>query len=203
MKHTSSNTSLRRGFTLVELLVVIAIIAVLAAMGFKGFTMAQESARKTKAAACISQLVLASEDFYNERSSLPLGSTADSDAERKTDNQLMAVLVGLKSAIDENPTETAYFKFQKAKGSGSDAYDGLQRDQSRAELFGPWKNKEQSDRYYICVYNYDYDNVLREPNALGNEEHYDTRVLVYHKGKDGKEGGKFNKDNVYSWSKKN
>jgi len=203
MKLTSNLSSKRRGFTLVELLVVIAIIAVLASLGFKGFTMAQEMAKKTKGATCISQLIQASEDFYNEYSQLPLGSTADSDSERQTDNQLMAPLVGLKSAIEENPKEESFFKFQKAKGRGNDVYDGLERDQSRAELYGPWNNKEKTDRYYICVYNYDYDNELREPNALGNELHFETKVLVYHKGKDGKTGGKFNRDNIYSWAKSN
>ena len=203
MKLTSNLSSKRRGFTLVELLVVIAIIAVLAALGFKGYTMAQDMAKKTKATTCINQLVQASEDFYNEYSQLPLGDTADSDSERVTDNQLMAPLVGLKSAADVNYKEEAFFKFQKAKGKGSEVYDGLDRDQNRAELYGPWKNKEKSDRYYICVYNYDYDNELREPNAIGNELHFETKVLVYHKGKDGKTGGRANRDNVYSWTKSN
>lgn len=203
MKITSNPNTKRHGFTLVELLVVIAISAVLAALGFKGYTMAQDAAKKTTAAACINQLVIASTDFFNEYSQLPLGSTADSDSERQTDNQLMAPLLGLKSAVEENPKEESFFKFQNAKGKGNEAYNGLDRDQSRAELYGPWKNKEKSDRYYMCVYDYDYDEELREPNAIGNELHFGTRVLVYHRGKDGKTSGKFNRDNVYSWPKSN
>jgi hypothetical protein len=51
------------------------------------------------------------------------------------------------------------------------------------------------------MFNYDYDNQLREPQALGNEIIWDRRVIGYHMGKDGKIGGKHDEDNVYSWNK--
>lgn len=202
MKYTSTLSASRRGFTLVELLVVISIVAVLAALGFKGYTLAQDAAKKTKAKTCIQALVQASEDFYTEYTAFPLSSTSSQDTEHPTDNSLMAPLLGLESAEDENYKKESFFKFQKAQGKGDNVYDGLERDQNRAALYGPWKNKQKSDRYYYCVYNYDFDDVLRAPQALGNEPHYDTRVLAYHKGKDGKVGGKFNKDNVTSWVSK-
>ena len=203
MKHTSSLSSLRRGFTLVELLVVIAIIAVLAALGFAGFNMAMQQAKKTSATTCMSQLVIASDDYYEAYQQLPLGSNSDADEEKKTDNLLMAALLGLTSAEDENYKLESFFKFKAAKGKGQAAVDGIERTDNRAELLGPWLNKNKDDRYYRVMYNYDYDSELREPQVLGNEIMYDVKALVYHMGKDGKVGGKYDQDNVYSWSKSN
>lgn len=201
MTHIQSFSSIRRGFTLVELLVVIAIIAVLAALGFAGFNMAMQKAHKTSAGVCMSQLVIASGDYFEAYQQLPLGSTTNADEEQKTDNKLMAALLGLKSAEDENYKLESFFTFKAAKGQGQAAYNGLWRTENRAELLGPWLNKQKDDRYYRVMYDYDYDKELREPQALGNEIMYDTKALVYHKGKDGKIGGKNDQDNVYSWSK--
>ncbi len=201
MKQYLTPSSLRRGFTLVELLVVIAIIAVLASLGFAGFNMAIQKAKKTSAQTCMGQLVLASDDYYEAYQQLPLGSTSNQDEEQVTDNQLMAALLGLTSAEEENYKLESFFKFKAAKGKGQAAHDGIERSDNRAELLGPWLNKVKDDRYYRVMYNYDYDNELREPQALGNEIIYDVKSLVYHRGKDGKVGGKNDQDNVYSWSK--
>jgi type IV pilus assembly protein PilE len=202
MTHTPSISSKRRGFTLVELLVVIAIIAVLASLGFAGFNIAIMKAKQTSARTCMSSLIMASDDYYEAYQTLPLGSITNADEEKDTDNQLMSALLGLPSAEDENYKLESFFSFKGAKGKGQGAHDGLDRSDNRAELLGPWMNSQKSDRYYRILYDYDYDSELREPQALGNEIKYDTKTLIYHKGKDGKIGtGKYDQDNVYSWSK--
>ncbi len=202
MKNPSSLLSYtRRGFTLVELLVVIAIIAVLASLGFASFNLAIQKAKKTSARTCIGQLVQASDDYYEAYQQLPLGSTSSQDEEQETDTELMAALLGLPSAEEENPRQLSFFKFKSAKGKGQAAHDGLERTENRAELLGPWLNKSKDDRYYRIIYDYDYDEEVREPQSLGNEIIYDRRAIVYHQGKDGKIGGKNDQDNVYSWSK--
>lgn len=200
MKLTKSSHH-HRGFTLVELLVVISIIAVLMGIAFPIAMRVKETAKKTSARTCMGQLVLACDSFYENYQYLPMSNTSSVDDEQETDNQFMAPLLGLRIAQDENPQFQSFFKFQLAEGKGEDAYNGLVRTDNRAELLGPWLNKSKNDRYYIVVLNYDNDNQLRPPNEVGAEPLFDRRAIVYHKGKDGKAGGKYNEDNVYSWNK--
>ncbi len=201
MIHTTPHSTRRRGFTLVELLVVIAIIAVLASLGFAMFNTAIENAKKTSARVCMGNLVQACDAFYEEYQALPMAGTSAIDAEQTTNNQLMAPLLGLQNAISENPKRMAFFEFKSAKGKGQGAHDGIERTENRAELLGPWLNDQKTDRHYRVMLNYDYDDQLREPQSLGNEIMFERRVLVYHMGKDGKVGGKYNEDNIYSWNK--
>jgi len=201
MKHITPPSSGRRGFTLVELLVVIAIIAVLASLGFSMYNRAIQQTKKTEARQCLVQLVQACDAFFEEYQALPMANTSAIDAEQVTDNRLMAPLLGLRVAQDENPKFQTFFEWKVAKGTGNAAVGGLERTDNRAELLGPWFNPSKQDRYYRLMFNYDYDNQLREPQALGNEIIWDRRVIGYHMGKDGKIGGKNDEDNVYSWNK--
>lgn len=191
----------RRGFTLVELLVVIAIIVVLMGIAFPIANKVRQTAKKTAAKTCMGQLILAVDDFYENYQYLPMSNTSAIDAEQITDVRLMAPLCGLRIAIDENPKQLPFFKTQMAEGEGDRAYNGLVRTDNRAELLGPWLNAEKRDRYYRVMLNYDNDNQLREPNKIGSEILFDRRAIAYHMGKDGKVGGEYNQDNVYSWNK--
>jgi prepilin-type N-terminal cleavage/methylation domain-containing protein len=202
MTYTKSTLSRRCGFTLVELLVVISIIAVLASLGFAGFNMAIQKAKKTSAKAAISSLVQACNDYYEDESQLPLNEGATADQERLSDNELMSILVGLESAREENPTGTSYFKYKKASGKGQTKYDGLDRNKSRAQLYGPWKNRQENDRFYRLMMDYDFDEEIDEPSNMGNETQFGQRVLVYHLGKDGEAGPGKNQDNVYSYKER-
>jgi prepilin-type N-terminal cleavage/methylation domain-containing protein len=201
MKHTLPTSFTRRGFTLVELLVVISIIAVLASLGFGMYNKALETTKKTEATQCLSNLIMACDSFFEEYQALPMATTSAIDAEQVTDNRLMGPLLGQQGSQDENPKFQTFFTWKQAKGKGASAVGGLERTENRAELVGPWFNPSKSDRYYRLMFNYDYDNQLREPQVLGNEIVWDVRVIGYHMGKDGKVGGSNDSDNVYSWPK--
>jgi hypothetical protein len=132
--------------------------------------------------------------FFEEYQALPMATTSAIDAEQVTDNRLMAPLLGLKVASDENPKFKIFFFWKAAKGTGNSAVGGLVRTETTASLVDPWGN------FYRVVFNYDNDNILREPQATGrNEVIYDRRVLAYSLGPDGIAGGEGEKDNIYSW----
>ena len=65
------------GFTLIELLVVIAIIAILAAILFPVFGVAKESARKTRCAAQLKQLVAANLAYADDYSGVYVPAASD------------------------------------------------------------------------------------------------------------------------------
>lgn len=151
--------------------------------------------KKVEALQCIRKLVMACDAFFEEYQALPMATTSAIDAEQVTDNRLMAPLLGLKVASDENPNLKTFFSWKAAKGTGNSAVGGLVRTETTASLVDPWGN------FYRVVFNYDNDNIIREPQATGrNEIIYDRRVLAYSLGPDGIAGGKGEKDNIYSWN---
>ena len=150
--------------------------------------------KKPEALLCLGKLINACDAFFEEYQALPMASTSAIDAEQVTDNRLMAPLLGLKVASDENPKFKIFFFWKAAKGTGNSAVGGLVRTETTASLVDPWGN------FYRVVFNYDNDNILREPQATGrNEVIYDRRVLAYSLGPDGIAGGEGEKDNIYSW----
>ncbi|MDB4378979.1 type II secretion system protein GspG [Akkermansiaceae bacterium] len=154
-----------------------------------------KAAKKVEALQCISKLLMACDAFFEEYQALPMDTTSAIDAEQVTDNRLMAPLLGLKVASDENPNFKTFFSWKAAKGTGNSAVGGLVRTETTASLVDPWGN------FYRVVFNYDNDDILREPQATGrNEIIYDRRVLAYSLGPDGIAGGKGEKDNIYSWN---
>jgi prepilin-type N-terminal cleavage/methylation domain-containing protein len=93
MKIPTSNH--RRGFTLVELLVVISIFVVLAAAGFGAGLMAINKANKATALATASALQLAINNFYTDYGSLPnVNERVKTDSGDGT--KLLEILLGLE-----------------------------------------------------------------------------------------------------------
>lgn len=66
----------RKGFTLIEMLVVIAIIAILAGLMFPAITKAMDSARRSKAGAEVRAIATAVALFYNDHGYMPVPLTA-------------------------------------------------------------------------------------------------------------------------------
>ncbi|MDA7863737.1 type II secretion system GspH family protein [Akkermansiaceae bacterium] len=199
MKTRTARPLSRKGFTLVELLVVVAIIAVLAGLGLGVAKMAKDRANDVTAKAAIGKLGSAIDLYLDKYDELPLSEGETTDTEKRTDNELMGPLCGLESSKDQNPYQISFFEFKGAKGSGNDKYGGLDRSQTEAQLYGPWRTRNVNDRYYQVIFNYDYNDNIEVPTNLGSDTVYGVKFLIYSYGKDGKIGQENNQDNVYGW----
>ncbi len=60
-----------KGFTIVELLIVIVIIGILATIGFVSFSSAQNKAKKSKAQSTVSQVKSKLGEYFSESNSYP------------------------------------------------------------------------------------------------------------------------------------
>ena len=65
-----------KGFTIVELLIVIVIIGILATIGFVSFSSAQNKAKKSKAQATVSQVKSKLGEYYADNNKYPADKTA-------------------------------------------------------------------------------------------------------------------------------
>jgi len=65
------------GFTLIEILVVMAILAILSAIGIGSFQSSQQKARDSERKSSFKQIGIALETYYNDYSQYPTGSGGD------------------------------------------------------------------------------------------------------------------------------
>jgi prepilin-type N-terminal cleavage/methylation domain-containing protein len=165
-----------KGFTLVELLVVITIIAILAGLAFPAITGALEAAKKAEATAMCTQLKTAFTSYLNEYGAWPSGWTGDQElntGEATTIN----ILVGEDNT--NNPRQTVYMEF------ATDTYVDPNREDPSLGINDPWNNP-----YYITV-DADYDNRVESPD----NKNIRTSVIVWSNGKD----GEFDAKDPRSW----
>lgn len=147
---TSISDRSRRGFTLVELLVVVGMIGVIAGAMTTSVSAAQERARIQKATAevkVISQAILAAENFEGE---LPSLSDADADESSlgfligkggsdSTGDKIPALLMASLSSGGKmrDPWGTPY-KIKISRGSASISFDAATSSMSTGYFIPNW-----------------------------------------------------------------
>src|SRR5437667_4808451 len=91
----------RHGFTLMELLIVIAMIAILIGIGYPSFIAILEKARKTQAANEEQQIITAVNAFYTDYGQYPL-VTADTTLTGSTNGDLFYTLRAVSGGANLN-----------------------------------------------------------------------------------------------------
>ncbi|HEY8966122.1 MAG TPA: type II secretion system protein [Candidatus Methylacidiphilales bacterium] len=135
-----------RGFTLVELLIVITIIGVLASLAFPAFGNAMNAAKKTQASAMANQLKTAVYNFYTDYGYYPT-----QPQQQEIDNRtLYKILVAQDQ--ENNPRGIAYMEFKA---------NDLDNPDSPSMYVDPWYRgvKTSAQNYHVLV-DFDYDNVI-------------------------------------------
>lgn len=198
-----------KGFTLVELLVVIAIIAVLATLAAPAILGALKKSKITKSRGVCNALEIAVDNFESEYNFLPYSHllasspTSDSAGRVNSEDDIITVLAGQEDSV--NFKEIRFFELGAPKGTSAANYkDGMHIEKvgaPSADLYDPWGKKVSKtlSGLYQLVLDYDQDGVIEHPYDASKDIN-GKKVVVYSCGPDGDVStagvrDKLNKDN--------
>jgi len=194
-----------RGFTLVELLVVIVIIAILSTLGFGVGIGALQRARMVTAQSSATNVANAVEAFYSEYHLLPdpAGASADNSSSpyETVDDSNGTDLLDILAGFEDDPNDMQNdrkVKFLSVKEAENPKKGGIVYNATGDKVVGIYDSWGQP---FFIVLDYDYDGrLLFNPSSKYTYEAKlnNKRVAVYSLGTDSPDDAK-RKDLVKTW----
>ena len=174
----------RNGFTLVELLIVIAIIMVLAALGFAGVQTAMKRAKTVQSLNIATNLAMGIQNFYDEYGSLPTSAATAAEISTNTGPgvDLLRVLLAQEASSSTalNTKYTNFLTIKTAKGKKAGLDYGTSGTTANG-LYDAWGEP------YFVVFDDDYNDEIPNPIRFNSTEPTTIRgvkAIVYSKGAD-------------------
>jgi len=156
------------GFTIIELIVVVAIIAILSSLTILNFNKARQNSRDSSRVQALKQIQLALGTYYERTGVYPLNELDDEILLRcSTDSDFLEDLIsaGLFAKIEKDPLNKDPHKFAYALSLNKDKYiltavlenniETMQNDGGLCDNYyevGPWKNNSDAyDIFKLCT----------------------------------------------------
>ncbi len=192
MKTPRIDAHTRRGFTLVELLVVITIIAVLVGISVPVYNTVMRNAKKQQANVMCTSIKSCIKSYYAEYSRYPMktdGGATETTALR-SDTTIIPALLGTDPEL--NPRTLRFLPELKQVEKGG--ANGLIADGEDVSVVDPW-----GEELYIMM-DMDGDGKIENPDSGAGTTTLYQDILVYSAGPD--KDPQTWEDNIMSWSTK-
>jgi len=123
LKKQQGATKMKSGFTLIELMIVIAVMAILIGISLPHFKGMQDEGRSAKAAGELRTLTTAIESFYIHHSEYPVQTTTVNSTTWQSDaNSLTTAIPRIVKKALKDPFDTSrQYSYATSAGSGADA----------------------------------------------------------------------------------
>ena len=200
------NAGMRKGFSLVEMLVVIGIIASLVAASIGGYAAATKSAERAKCRELVSQAAIALTTLYEREGSWPkrLATTGSRDGKLDADNaRLLADYYKLK-VDDESGKLAGYDRFGIISPWATDVFKRAGNGAALSTRVSTSRHGPQTidDHILHFAIDLDGDGIIEDASVGGEAVTVRATAIVWCAGKDGymepySRGLK--EDDVYSW----